>query len=217
MKRSLVLIATLIVSLTTAFLWGCGGGGGTPGQPGSQGTEDIGVTFDATITPFYLGGNFPEVDVIPIVDCDPSTPQLENEPFTDHFAVLRLNVRQIDPNSTNEPKSLFIEKYSVEYRRAADSIGAPPIQSDTKRDTITIQSPSGGGTNTVTTSVMLLDLIRKDIYREDVQSGQYAFTSDALLNNYTATYTFEGKDQNGTPFRFQAQTNFIIGSFNYCD
>ncbi len=214
MKRSLILIATLIVSLTTAFLWGCGGGGGTPGQPGSQGTEDNSITIEATLTPFYLGGNTFSVDVHQIIDCDPVQPGNQTESITTHSAILRVQTRPIDPNTNSnfEPKTLFVEKYTIEYRRSGDSIGAPPILTDTRRETIVIPpAPS-----ILETTIVLADLIRKDQYLIDITSGQYA-SSGSLINNYTATFTFEGKSENGTPFIFQAQTNFEIGSFDYCD
>jgi len=216
MKRSLILIATLIVSLTTAFLWGCGGGGGTPGQPGSQGTEDSSITIDATLTPFYLEGNTISVDVHQIIDCDPIQPGNQTETFTTHSAILRLQTRLFDnTNPDFEPKTLFIEKYTIEFRRSSDSIGAPPILTDTRRETIVIPPPSVLGPSTVETQIVLVDLIRKHQYLDDITSGQYA-SSDSI-NNYTATFTFEGKSENGTPFIFQAQTNFEIGSFDYCD
>ena len=70
---------------------------------------------------------------------------------------------------------LYIEKYTVEYKRSADSIGAPPIESDTRYTTIVIVPPAATGTSTVEVSSILVDLLRKDKYASDVTSGQYGY------------------------------------------
>jgi hypothetical protein len=124
-----------------------------------------------------------------------------------------MTARLINPNTTFQAGTLYVEKYTVQFRRSSDSIGAPPIQSDTRYTTIVIPAPAGTGVTTVEDTVILVDLIRKDQYKADVTSGQY--NSD--LNNYTALYTFEGKNEYGENFSFKAQTNFQIGNFDYCD
>lgn len=211
MKRN-PLIVTCCSLLVAVFLWGCGSGAGAPG---SDGTEKTGVIIDAFITPTYLGDNTYSVDVVQQI-CDPGPPPTV-EDFTDHGATVTINTRLINPNPPLPPGTLFVEKYTIEYRRSTDSIGAPPIETDTRFNTIVITPPaSGTGTNTLETSVVFLDLKRKDKYLTDMLSGQ--FTSGlALINNYTALYTFEGKNQYGESFSFKAQTDFQIGSFDNCD
>jgi len=212
MKRNYFLLLTAYCLLLTAFIWGCGGGG--PGSPGSSGTEDTGVKIDATIVPEYLGDSTYSVDVFQDI-CDPGPPP-DYEEFTDHGATLTIHARLLNPNATFQAGDLYIEKYTVEYRRSPDSIGTPPILSDTRYKTIVIPAPSGTGETTVTDTVIFVDLIRKDKYASDILSGQYS-SSLAYINNYTATYTFKGKNEYGTEFSFKTQTDFQIGWFDYCD
>jgi hypothetical protein len=211
MRKNKFLLCAVYCLLSTVFLWGCGGGSGSPG---SKGTEDTGVEVDATLTPLYLGNNTYSVDAFRVI-CDPGPPE-KVEVFTDHNATLTMTARLINPNTTFQAGALYIEKYTVEFRRSSDSIGAPPIQSDTRYKTIVIPAPTGSGTTTVEDTVVLVDLIRKEQYKADVMSGQYS-SGTYYLNNYTAMYTFEGKNEYGEKFSFKAQTDFQLGNFNYCD
>ncbi len=214
MEKKSFLLFGICCLLLAGLLYGCGGGSG-PGSPGSSGTEDTGVKVDAIITPLYLGENTYSVDVFQDI-CDIGPPPVF-ESFTDHGATLTLNASLINPNTTFEPGNLYIEKYTVEFRRSNDSIGAPPIETDTRFKTIVIVPPAAGsGITTVEDTVILVDLIRKDQYRTDVLSGQYN-SGMASLNNYTAIYKFEGKNDFGDKFSFEAQTDFQIGHFDYCD
>ena len=212
MKRILSILITLCSLFPLFFLGSCGDG---PGSPGSQGSDNTGVVPELFMTPTYLDSNTKSVDVVQQI-CDPGPPP-EFEPFADHQAVLTVTAKLINENPQIPPGTLFIEKYTVEYRRAQDSIGTPPIESDTRFDTIVITPPqSGAGSTSTSATVIFVDLKRKDKYLIDMETGQ--FTSGlALINNYTATYTFEGKNQYGERFVWTAQTDFQIGSFDYCD
>jgi hypothetical protein len=211
MKKNKFLLFTIYCLLSTVFLWGCGGGAGSPG---SKGTEDTGVEVEATITPLYLDNNTYSVDAFRVI-CEEGPPPVA-EDFTDHNATATITARLLNPNRVASTGVLYIEKYTVEFRRSSDSIGAPPIQTDTRYKTIVIYPPTGGGVNEVADTVVLVDLIRKDQYRADVTSGQYS-SGLAYINNYTAIYTFEGKNEYGSKFSFKAQTDFQIGNFDYCD
>jgi hypothetical protein len=211
MKRRCYLLFTVCCLLFTVFLWGCGSG---PGSPGSQGTGDTGVMLDATIIPTYKGANTSSVDAFQDI-CSAGPPPVY-EVFTDHSATVTINARLLNPNTTFQPGTLYIEKYTVEFRRSADSIGAPPIQSDTRYNSIIITPPTGTGVTTVTDTIILVDLIRKDKYATDMLSGMYTSAGSAYLNNYTATYTFYGKNQFGDSFSFTAQVDFQIGDFDNC-
>ncbi len=212
MKRSYFLLFTVCSLLFSVLLWGCGDG---PGSPGTQGTEDTGVILEATIIPTYNGADTYSVDAFRNPDCDGDPTTDDPEPFTDHSARVTISSRLLNPTSTFKPGTLYIDKYIVEFRRSTDSIGAPPIESDTRYKSIIITPPSGAGTNTVTDTVILVDLIRKDKYATDMLSGIYT-SGLAYLNNYTATYTFEGKNEFGDSFSFKAQTDFQIGNFCNC-
>lgn len=210
MKKGIfnLLLLTCYSLLVTIFLWGCGGG---PGSPGSSGTEGTGVIIDATVVPTYLGKDTYSVDVVQQI-CDPGPPP-KYEDFADHGARLIVSARLANPNTTFRVGTLYVERYTVEYRRSDDSIGAPPIESDTRYHTIVITPPTGNGVSTVETTVILVDLKRKEKYLNDILSGQY---TPGILNNYTAIYTFYGKNEFGTGFSFKTQVDFQIGSFDNC-
>lgn len=212
MKKSCLLLFT-ICCLLSVFLWGCGGG--APGAPGSSGAENTGVILEGAITPTYNGQNTASVDVIQQVCGDPAATPVVYEYMADHGATLTVNAKLLNPNTKVQPGTLYIEKYTVEFRRSTDSIGTPPIETDIRYETIVITPPTTGvsSTTVTTTGLVLVDLIRKSRYFTDVSSGQY---TTSILNNYTATYTFEGKNQYGDKFSFVVQTPFQIGSFDNC-
>jgi hypothetical protein len=205
MKRTFFAIIALL-GFGIIALSGCGSG---PGSPGEQGSGDTGVMLDSFITPTYNGANTSSVDAFRET-C--SSGKLEV--FADHQATVTINSRLLNPNTSFTPGTLYVEKYTIQYRRDNDSIGAPPIQSDTRFNTIVITPPIGTATNTITATVEFLDLIRKDQYAADILSKQY--TSRGGLNNYTAIYTFEGQNQFGTKFSFTAEAPFQIGDFDFC-
>jgi hypothetical protein len=210
MKKVIVIV--LLLGAGVIALWGCGGG---PGSPGSTGSDDTGVSIDAAITSFeYNGANKYSVDVVQQVCSEGPPPVFEF--FADHSAIVTINARLLNPNTTFQPAPLTIEKYTIQYRRSPDSIGAPPIESDTRFRTLTIVPPLGTSVSSVTLQVVLVDLIRKIQYKADEDSGQFSPGPFGYLNTYTAIYTFEGKNAYGKSFSFQAQTDFQIGSFDYC-
>jgi len=207
-RRYLILIMFLL--LLSGILHGCGAG---PGSPGSSGTEDTGVQLDATISGLYNGASVYSVDAFQQV-CDAGPPPVY-EFFADHNARLTISASLINPSSTSTPGRLYIEKYTVQYRRSNDSIGTPPIETFVGYQSIVIVPPSGSGTTTTTATVLLVDLLRKDQYAADVTSGQYS-SGLSYINNYTAIYTFEGQNEFGTHFSFKVQMPFQIGSFDNC-
>jgi len=209
MKKSYLILLALSSLLVAVLLWGCGSG---PGSPGSYGCEDVGLICDVTITPTYNDKNTYSVDVVQQI-CTAGPPPVY-EIFTDHSATATMNLRLLNPGTTRLLEPIYIEKYTVEFRRSPDSIGAPPIQSDTRFKTIVLTPPTGTTINTVETTVELVDLIRKIQYQTDVLSGRYSF-GPAYINNYTASYIFEGQSM-GKAIRIFGQVPFQIGSFDYC-
>ena len=211
MKRVHFLLFTVCCLLLTVFLWGCGSG---PGSPGSTGSEDTGIIVDAQVTGLYNGTETTSVDAFRDVCSEGPPPVLEI--FTDHQATVTFTARLVNPTTTVQVGNLYIDKYKVEFRRSTDSIGAPPIESDTRFQTITITAPVGSGTTTVTISgLTLVDLIRKEQYANDMLSGRYG-SNPTTINNYTAIYTFFGKNDFGKDFTIKAQMNFQISDFDNC-
>ena len=168
---------------------------------------------DASVEGSYLGASTYSVDAFQDV-CEEGPPAVY-EVFTDHQATVNFTARLLNPNATFQAGKLYIEKYTVEFRRSSDSIGAPPIESDTRYKTIEIPAPIGAGEVTVTTDIILVDLIRKVQYSEDMLSGRYS-SGTYYLNNYTAIFTFYGQNEFGENFKVKTQMDFQIGNFDNC-
>lgn len=213
-KRYILQSALYLFVLPLVFLWGCGGSG--PGGPGSQGSESTGMIIEAELLGLYNSVNTTNVDVYQVSDCDGDVTTTDPEIFTDHGATLTLTARWLNTGATITPGYLYIEKYTIEYRRSEDSIGAPPILQDTRYKTIVIPT-STNPTDVVTIidSVILVDLPRKFKYYTDATSGQYS-AHPAYINNYTASYVFEGQNQYGKSFTLTSQLAFSMGSYNNC-
>ena len=212
MKRNYFLLFAGYCLLLAIVISGCGGGG--PGSPGSSGSENTGVALSATVVGSFQGEPTYSVDTFQGI-CDEGPPPVY-EDFADHQATVTFTARLLNPDTTFPAGKLYIEKYTVELRRSPDSIGAPPIESDTRYQTIEIPAPTGSGVVIVETEILLVDLLRKDQYREDVLSGRYS-SGLAYINNYTAIYTFYGQNEFGENFKIKAQMNFQIGNFDHCE
>jgi len=212
MKRNYFLLFAGYCLLLVIIISGCGGGG--PGSPGSSGSENTGIMLDvSSVQGSYLGKSTYSVDAFQDV-CDPGPPTVY-EDFTDHNVTVTFTARLINPNSTFQAGKLYIKKYTVEFRRKPDSIGAPPIEFYPGFPTIEIPAPIGASEVVVTTDIRFVDLIRKDQYAFDMSSGMYS-SGSAYLNNYTAIFTFEGQNEFGENFKVKAQMEFQIGNFNNC-
>ncbi|MDQ7786491.1 MAG: hypothetical protein RDU01_02690 [Thermodesulfovibrionales bacterium] len=211
MKKRFFLLFLLYILVMSVALYGCGSGAGAPG---SKGIEDTGVQLSAVVNGVYLGASTNSVDVFQDL-CDPGPPP-KYEVFTDHQAEVTFTASLINPNPTIKPGTLYIDKYTIEYKRSNDSLGAPPIEKDTRFETIIISPPlSGNGTTSLIWTIALIDLPRKEKYGDDVLSGRYD-SHLAYINNYTAIFTFYGKNEYGEAFTVKTQMNFQIGWFDNC-
>jgi hypothetical protein len=213
MKKRSFFLSCFIFVISAIFFYGCGGGG--PGSPGSDGSDKTGVILEATIAPTYNSNNVYSVDAFQD-DCDSDPAVVDPEYFADHGAVLTVNARLLNPDTTFRPGNLYIEKYTIKYYRSSDSIGAPPIETDVRYISLPITPPTGTSVTQFTATVVFLDLVRKDKYNSDMSSGAYSSAGSAFINNYTAVYTFEGKNDFDEKFSFEVQADFQIGNFNYC-
>jgi hypothetical protein len=227
MKKQKIYYLAVILFLLS-FLASCGGGGA--GAPGTGGMDDIGVTLEAEILPYYLSatwtisddgrritttGNFTNAVDVTQVDCDPDPNITELEPMASHTALLVVNAKLLNPNSPFKPGTLFITEYRIDYFRSTDSLTAPPIESVRRYVTILITPPSDAGNRYSAASVEFVDLIRKFEYVRLIDGGMYA-SRPGYLNNYTAEYTFYGKDSHDKSFSFKVRADFSIGAYNYC-
>jgi len=187
---------TIKIFLVFFLLGGCGGGG----------KDSPGVKMSATITPTYNGGNTKSVDVVKGLCATAQSGGTLDEYFADHDATVSISASLINPSNVVKKLTVFIDRYTIDYRGLADSPGAPPIQSDAREKTMSF-SVSGESSASLEATLSFVDLIRKN---------QYYNTVAGALNNYTATYTFEGHSESGDSFSFTAQTDFEMGSFNNC-
>lgn len=203
-----------LILMVVLFQVSCGS---QPGAPGSDG--DTGVIINAVLTPNYLGGDTYSVDVVQQI-CEEGPPP-EYEDFTDHSVVLDIVATPERPDLVDiQPGNLYVEEYTIDYYRDSDSVGAPPIMSDRRYFTFVIPAPAASETSEVQVMLVMVDLPRKNKYLDDMLTGQFTSAlggyAGAIINNYTAVYTFYGKNAFGTDFRFTATTHFQIGSFDYC-
>jgi hypothetical protein len=190
--RILHIIAITMLVLST--LGGCG--------------DTSGVNVTANIVPTYNGINTSDVDAVR--DMCPSGTL---EYFADHMATATITANILNP-AINPSETVHIDGYTIDYVSLADSPNAPPIQRYVGNESLSF-TVSGNGTAQVTGTVEFVDLIRKVQYIQDLTSGSYQ-SSAAYLNNYEATYTFEGHTDSGSNFTFSASASFEIGDFNNC-
>jgi hypothetical protein len=211
MKRVFLIVSILALGIVP--LWGCGGAG--PGAPGSIGCEDFGLICEVTITPTYLGNNTTNVDAFQ--DQCTAGPPPTFEHFTDHGANVAVSLRLVNPTTTVTPPSLFVESYTIEYRRSNDSIGSPPIELYTGFSSFSVIPPTGTDTSTVTEGLIFVDLTRKLKYGSDMLSGIFDSTtgSPSFINNYTAIYTIQGQIK-GNRVTITGTQSFSIGDYNNC-
>jgi hypothetical protein len=202
MKHGLRNYGVLCIFTVALFTGGCGG----------IGKDSPGVTVSAAITPTYNGGTTSSVDVVQNICTSASSGQTQPEYFADHMATATLIAGLINQSSIVKQLTVTLDSYTIDYRSSADSPGAPPIQSDTREKTVSFIVSAE--TTSTSFPVEFVDLIRKNQYLSDVTGG--TFTGPVPLNNYTATFTFQGHSENGVPITFSAQTDFQIGDFNVC-
>ncbi len=211
MKKRSLLLFLLYISILSVILYGCGGGAGAPG---SKGTEDTGVIVDATVVGSYLDNYTGSVDAFQAI-CKEGPPP-EYEFIADHQAEVTFIASLINPFPTITPGKIYIDHYTIEYRRSNDSLGAPPIEMDTRYVTMPIYPPTSGlGFTNYTYSIMLVDLVRKEKYYDDITSGRYDYHI-GYINNYTAIFTFYGTNDYGEKTTIKAEMDFQIGAFDNC-
>lgn len=224
MKRHSLFSSAIIILLLLA-LSGCGGGGA--GSPGSGGSGDIGVLINPELIAFFSGIGYTfeqnKCEFSGTMSGDPFNYNVNISSTGNHKALLVVRTSVINPVTTFQPGALYIEKYSIEYRRSNDSIGAPPIETYTAWKTIYVPVPTiddlkkDPPVNLRCTlfpqpEIIFLDENRKRQYIEDILSGKYTHTGN-YINHYTAIYKFEGKNIHGKSFDFTLTRDFTIGDF----
>ena len=202
--RGILTIVALVI------LAGCGS---TPGSPGSSG--DTGVMLSATIAP-KAAGSLSTGNVDAIIHLCSAGPPPVYETLADQLATVTINAQLLSPDSTVPVGNIYIDKYTVEFKRSDDSVGAPPILTDTRYQQIFIKAPTGTGTTTVTQDIIFIDVPRKVQYATDILNSAYSSINNTTINNYTAIFTFEGQNDFGEHFSFQTHLGFSIGDYDTC-
>ncbi len=206
MKKHKFFLSVVFCILSAVLLWGCGGG---TGSPGSQGCEEVGLSCEAAITPIYLDQDTSDVDVVQDM-CDGEKP----EDFTAHSAKVAITLSLLNPNTQLPPGTVYIQKYTVEFSPDKDSEKAPPIESYSRKITVTVPPPSGTGKTTVTFTADFITEMQKIQYIKDMLSGEY---NSNQFNYYTVTYILEGVARPGDEkIRIIATKNFSIGNYDNC-
>ncbi len=223
MKRQTVF-SFAILGILMFILSSCGGGGA--GAPGTGGSGDTGVLINPELITFYSGIGYKfEQEKCEFTEMtgDPFNYNVDISSFGNHKALLVVRTSIINPQTTFQPGALYIEKYTIEYRRSTDAIGAPTIETYTAWKTIYVPVPTlddlkkDPPVNLRCTlfpqpEIIFLDEARKKKYKEDVLSGRFAYTGN-FINHYTAIYRFEGKNIHGKSFDFIVTRDFTIGDF----
>ncbi len=202
--------AIFMIILFSVFQASCGT---QPGQPGSEG--DTGIILSALIEPEYNDATTSDVDAVQDL-CPDGTA----EPFFKHQAAITISALLERPDLNVQPGTLYIDQFTIDFIRSSDSTGAPPIEQYHEYITVPIVVPLIGTTSATETTftAMFVDIPRKIQYATDMGTGQFvpALNAPAILNNYTAVYTFYGKNDFGTPFQLVASAPFVIGHFDNC-
>lgn len=215
-RKKSILLSCLYGLSSLLILFGCGA---APGSPGSAGSEDTGVIVAALVQPTYVEMDtiFTQVDVVSDDICDAGPPAVY-EYYSDHFAMVTITADLFNPNATFDPLPLYIERYKIDFYRAADSTGAPPIESVDQGTFIQIVPPTRDLPTTTTTTayIQFVDMGRKGKYKSDIDSGRYASWGN-YYNNYTASVTFYGKNANGKAFTIgPTNVSFNMGHYLIC-
>jgi hypothetical protein len=201
-----VVIGIMIVA--SLGLSGCGDGGDELVDNYPE------MVLTATIEPAYL--DYKTINVDTVRDACDAGPLPVFEPYADHSAAVRFDVALLNPHGTMRTGRLIIERYTIEYRRSKDSLGAPVIESDNHAQAITLAMPiAGSSTATTEARILLMDTSRKDKYAADIAAGA-SHSAASVINRYTVIYTFYGKSEYGKDFILAAASDVRVGNFNNC-
>lgn len=214
-----------VILMLFCVLNGCGGGTLTGSEmTGSYCANVKGLSIcTVSVQPYYGGTgedlNFTtNVDVLPIVDCDPDPNIVKPEPFSDHSALVTFDIRALNPYADIPPNTgIIIERYVIDYRIANDSVGGPPIERFEGWMSLVLPAPLSAATPvSISRGITFVDLPRKYRYYDDLASGRYS-SRGGLINNYVATVTFYGRTDTGDRFSIVGNASFSMGAYNYCN
>ena len=186
----------ICLSVAAIMLYSCSGSGSS------------GTIITVSLTPTYNKKNTPSVDVV-----QDTCKSGDFEYFADHSATAVFSASLYNSNMS-QPLTFTIDRYTITFTTMADSPLAPPIQTDSREQSASF-TVSGSTTSTLTMDVSLVDLVRKVKYMQDLSGRSYGSSPD-YLNNYTATYVFEGHNDRGESFTVSGSTNFEMGDFDNC-
>lgn len=219
MKRYRVWLFVVSICMIVA---GCGG---TSGQStGSFCAQVKGLEICLTSArPEYLGTadapNYTSnVDAFQVPDCDDDPETVTPEPFADHGVVVNINIRPLNPYIDVFPQTgVIFESYTIDYRPSIDSIGAPPIERYQAYNSWISPAPTSDNPLVEQSRrLVLIDLPRKSLYRDNLLSGRYSSINNTNINNYTATITIYGRTDRGDRFSISNNVAISIGPYNNC-
>ncbi len=160
-----------------------------------------------------------QVDVIFISDCDGDPETSDPEFYSDHFTEAVLINRPL-PNAEEQTAStVYISSYIIYYTPLDTVTVDYPLPSPVVIDVIDTQgippcNPGDECTGTIMDQLYFVPIETKATLR--------GFWQDAVLDGheqlaYNCRYRFTGENDFGEPIAAEAQYNFLVSSYDYCD
>ncbi|MCL5022302.1 MAG: hypothetical protein M1497_02855 [Nitrospirae bacterium] len=204
MKRKLLTV--VLLSLSVAVLWGCGGSG--PGAPGSGGSTDTGITPTVTLVthsdPNEDQGDVWEIDLIQDL-CSADTPEV----WGNDYAHVTIHGDTLNPNG-NPNNALYITNYRVTFVKQDPSLPTiEQINSGSMSGMVILPGDDNGPF-----TFMILDTGRKDKIYSDIVGGINPHDLPLLYNMKLELW---GQDNFGNNFTVAPIIRMInISDFNHC-
>jgi len=208
-------VAILICGIPL-ILWGCGEmssgrgpcGGGIEAEGSCVRVEKMEPAFILGV----LGEEEPKVlltsavDIFLNPDCDGDPATVDPEPFADHSAKVTFSNTLLPDIDQKHQRDVTLTGYTVAYSLAHCPEGLQCPLLTPNQIGATLFLPAGG---TEEFSLVLVTLGTKNEYLQK-GGGVNAFPT------YTATYTFSGEDEFGSPISLTAATGFTVGDYDFC-
>lgn len=203
-------IKGLLLALGATTVVSCGSGDEAGGGGSCGGADETGVCLSVTlIAPVNLDAAFThDVDVNFIPDCDLTTPALEVEPFTEHFADITFTASLVEGNPVNAA-FVRVTNMTITYTLNPNTPFVGPAIA-TLTTGANVEVPVG---TSVVQNLSLMNFQQKDDF-----TPLAGFNSSVPFTypSYTVTYTFTGEDNFGRDVSASGSTEVTIGAYSNC-
>ncbi|MBF0343970.1 MAG: hypothetical protein HQL06_07045 [Nitrospirae bacterium] len=204
MKRRMVL--TLMLVLSVAVFYSCGGGSG-PGSPGSSDSSKIGgyITIPAMThtSPAGSQGDGWQIDLVQDI-CEGG----KAESWGDDTGSLTVMLTSYD--TKNPANTIFIQRYTIEYTQQIYELDLPPIKMFDLTTSATVQPETS-----VSLNIFVMDAGTKSEYVKELNSGKYnPVRMSPYL--YDMKITLYGVDKLGNSFSIPIHRTVSLADYNNC-